>query len=93
MRKAELMYRLFGKADGHCRDCEHLVVYKHHDKTVRKCEVYGDTRSEATDWAGKYDACGLFPDKKYNGKPVVRTVRGERKHEADIEGQMCLPVE
>lgn len=91
-RKQDLMYSLFGQADGQCKGCEHFIRFKYHDKNRRKCEVYGDTRSEASDWAGKWQACGLFPDKPYNGRPVIEIVkRGQSKQEPmQCEGQITI---
>ena len=83
--------QLFGKTEGLCRDCEHYIRYRYHDDFVRKCEVYGDTRSEASDWAGKWQACGLYPDKEYNGRNVIELVRGGKpKEQMQIDGQMDL---
>lgn len=91
IRKHDLMYQLFGKTEGLCRDCEHYLGYRHHDRTVRKCEVYGDTRSEASDWKGSAQACGLYPDKPYNGRNVIELVHGDkRKDDIQIDGQISM---
>ena len=88
IRKHELMYQLFGKADGLCKNCKH---YRYHDYNRHKCEVYGDTRSEASDFAGNRQACGLFPDKPYNGRNVIELVhRGKEKEDYSVEGQLSL---
>ncbi len=90
-RKHDLMYQLFGKSEGLCRDCEHYIGYRYHDYNRRKCEVYGDTRSEASDWKGSAQACGLYPDKSYDGKEVIRLVTGGKKAEPlEVEGQITL---
>lgn len=91
LRKQELMYELFGKADGLCKDCEHYLSYRYHDYNRRKCEVYGNTRSGASDMAGNKQACGLFPNKPYNGREIIRLGHGGReKQDVPIEGQMDL---
>lgn len=92
LRKQALMYELFGKSEGLCMDCQHFIGFKYHDYNRRKCEVYGDTRSESSDWAGKWQACGLFPDKPYNGRDVIELVRRgkEKEPEQQIEGQMTF---
>ena len=48
--------------------------------------------TEATDWTGKYNACGLYPDKPYGGIEVVKTVRGSRAAEPEpqITGQLSI---
>lgn len=92
VRKNELMYQLFGKADGFCKDCEHYIGYRYHDYNRRKCEVYGDTRSESSDWAGKWQACGLYPDKTYKGRNVIELVKGgkPKAEPIEIEGQISF---
>lgn len=52
---------------------------RYDDRILQKCKVYGLTHSEATDWKQSYDACGLFPDKPYDGIDIVRLVRPERQ--------------
>ena len=61
VRKIDLMHQLFGKCDGHrCGECSNFVSGRYHDTILRKCEVYGLTHSEATDWAKRWEACGMF---------------------------------
>ena len=92
LRKIDLMYELFGKADGKCKNCEHYRTFKYHDKSYRKCEVYGMTQSEASDWKAGYDACGLFPDKE---NPYARDIMelricNNRVPEEQIDGQINM---
>ena len=58
-------------------------------------EDFSMTHSEATDWAGRWQACGAF-NRTLNRQPVVREVRQERKQkEADnapLEGQISFEV-
>lgn len=95
LRKIELMYFFFGidKERRQCKECNHFHRYMYHDKYYRKCEIYGETNSEASDWAGKYTACGKF-NKKYNGEwKVINYVKrccGEKSQEEPIEGQIML---
>ena len=96
LRKIALMHRLFGIELGHaCRECSNLVKGKYHDRTLCKCRVYGLTHSEASDWAGRWQACGMF-NKTWDKQPVMRDVIPERKQkEADntpLEGQISLEV-
>ena len=94
IRKIDLMHRIFGIADGHtCRECSNLVKGKYHNRTLCKCQVYGMTHSEATDWAGRWQACGAF-NREISGKPVMREVRPERKKDDNtpIEGQIMTEV-
>ena len=94
VRKIDLMHQMFGKTEGLCKDCFHYMRYHYRDKPYRKCEVYGVTASEASDWVGRYQACGLF-DKPYPYKDykIIRYVTPERKKETmnePIPGQETL---
>lgn len=95
LRKIELMHRLFGKTEGHtCRECCNLVEGRYHDRILRKCKVYGLTHSEASDWAKRWLACGMF-NKPWDKEPVIRQVVPERKKKEEpdsepIEGQLSI---
>lgn len=89
-RKIAKMHEMFGFTMGEkCKTCSHL---KGGVNEYRKCEVYGDTRSEATDWALKYDACGLW-NKPYSGDvPIVRLNGGTEKKQIQVDGQIKLEI-
>lgn len=90
VRKIDLMHQMFGTADGKCGECDHLIEGRYHDRMLRKCEVYGLTHSEASDWAKRWKACGLF-NKETNHKNVIRLVRAERVQlTGQLEGQIRL---
>lgn len=90
IRKIEKMHLMFGKADGkRCEECNHLLRYRHHDRTVTKCEVYGDTRSEATDWSGRHRACGLYR-KEYGGDIHIVRLSISDRADNQIAGQISL---
>ena len=96
IRKIDLMHRILGVSEGHtCRECSNFVKGKYHDRTLCKCRVYGMTHSEASDWAGRWLACGAF-NRDIGRGPVIREVIPERKkQEAEntpIEGQISLEV-
>lgn len=96
IRKIDLMHRIFGVSEGRtCRECSNFVKGKYHDRTLCKCRVYGMTHSEASDWAGRWLACGAF-NREISRGPVIREVIPElKKQEADntpIEGQISLEV-
>ena len=88
MRKIERMHDLFGVTPNEkCKSCYHL---KGGVNEYRKCEIYGRSASEATDWALKYDACGMW-NKPYSGGPIVRLNKGRVKvPEMQVEGQISL---
>ena len=82
IRKIDLMYRCFGKCPGHaCRECSNLIKgsWDH-----SKCKVYGNTRSEASDWAQRWEACGMF-NKTWNRGPVMHLVRRDRNPKQAVE--------
>lgn len=71
VRKIELMHQLFGKCDGRrCGECSNFASGRYHDTILRKCEVYGLTHSEATDWAKRWEACGMF-NREHSGPTVI----------------------
>lgn len=95
LRKIDLMHRLFGKCDGHtCGECSNLDEYQYTKRTYRKCKAYGNTDSEASDWAKRWIACGLF-NNPWKDKPIMRLVRPTRKDKEDmqntpIDGQISM---
>lgn len=96
IRKISLMHRIFGISDGRkCRECSNFIKGKYHDRTLCKCRVYGMTHSEASDWAGRWLACGMF-NKTWDKQPVMREVVQERKQKktdnSPMEGQISLEV-
>ncbi|WP_227930051.1 hypothetical protein [Eubacterium callanderi] len=92
-RKIELMHNLFGKKTGFCKDCGHFYL-KQYSNVYQKCEVYGDSHGEGTDWKATYPACGLYPDAPYKGRNVVKLEnRGKKKKlEKPLEGQLKIEV-
>ena len=95
LRKIALMHRLFGLCEGHaCRECSNFVKGKYHDRTLCKCRVYGMTHSEASDWAGRWQACGMF-NRTWDKQPVMREVVPDRKQkeaEEPLDGQIRMEV-
>ena len=90
-RKIELMHEMFGKNEKYCcAECDHFRKISYHDKTYRKCEVYGLTRSEATDWKASNVACGLAPNKTYTGRNVVEMVATHKDADEPIIGKMSI---
>lgn len=87
--KIDLMYEKFGKGDSEtvCAECRHFIRIKHHDKVYRKCEIYGNTASESTDWKAGYMACGLCNKDYETDRPIV-----EFGHFMDeqLPGQMSI---
>ena len=90
IRKIDLMHREFGKLDGkRCKDCTNFVRERYHDYSYSKCTIYGRSNSAATDWNGRYEACGAF-GKEMDGIEMVRAVRPKKGDFSPLEGQFDL---
>lgn len=81
------MHILFGTADGKCGDCKHFVQGRYRDLNLKKCEIYGLTHSEASDWAKRWQACGCY-NKDVPNRNVIRLVRSSAEKESiQVDGQ------
>lgn len=87
------MHQIFGVCHGMhiCAECSNFVSGRYHDKILRKCEVYGLTHSEASDWAKRWEACGMF-NKEYNGRPIIEVKTGGKKKLEPIDGQEVMSL-
>lgn len=86
-RKITAMWDFFGKFRGKCcSECSHLVKERFY-----KCEVYGISRSEATDWAKSWTACGAFNIDAIERMDLYKQLRKLRPQEDEtIKGQMTF---
>lgn len=93
-RKIEAMHRRFGESEGlTCKCFKHLISGRYHDKVYHKCELYGMTHSEATDWRLSYTACGMYNMhvKRSTWVPVIETIiHAPHIPEPPLEGQITL---
>lgn len=93
-RKIFAMHKRFGTCGTfRCKDCSHLVGGKYHDRQLYKCELYGLTHSEATDWRLSYQACGMFGIEQDMDRwvPVLDLVKHELKGpKPPLAGQMNI---
>lgn len=88
--KIERMHQMFGKDSKHiCRECSNFLHYDHHDRTVSKCEIYGDTRSSASDWNGRYTACGMF-NEPYMGRNIIEIRNPDGDENIPLPGQISF---
>lgn len=97
IRKIDLMYSVFGKACGvhTCKECSNFVRGRYHDKILQKCKVYGLTHSQASDWAQRYESCGMF-NKEWHGKNIIELVRRggvQPKENIQLDGQITFEAE
>lgn len=96
MTGIEFMHHLFGS--GHpsdkCGTCKHLKSYTASRKWY-KCECYGLTNSEATDWRKKHPSCALY-NMPYKGKPGIEIKKHMKRVSTnpldnyECEGQMSI---
>ena len=90
LRKIELMYREFGKCPGNkCKTCSNFVHGRYRSRVLSKCDIYGCTHSEASDWSGRYEACGMF-NKEWSGNNIIHLVSGTPKVRSEIDGQESM---
>lgn len=95
-RKIFAMHRIYGIMQGRCcKECSNFFRYQYRGKMYRKCEVYGATHSEATDWNASYTACRMYnkPIDKYH-VPIIerlkRLPKGPKQQETPITGQISI---
>ena len=93
-KKIDLMHRMFGEAEGKCVGCRHFVRYTYRDRTYSKCKYYGMSHSEATDWSGRNQACGLinrkFSELTRSEILIARGTQARKELDENIPGQMTL---
>ena len=93
-RKINAMHAHFGTCEGvQCKGCRHLISGEWHDRRYHKCELYGLSHSEATDWRLSYQACGMYNMhvKRGTWMPVIERLRYSPKSpEPSIDGQVRM---
>lgn len=87
-RKILAMLIYFGelKNGKTCKQCCHLKKYGWRGKNYYKCEVYGISNSEATDWRLYYPACGAFNYKELWHSPKEKKDDEPLKNQIKMEG-------
>ena len=92
-RKIAAMYNRYGAwMDCKCRGCSHLISGEYHGKRYHKCELYGLSRSEATDWRLSYAACGLYDVDVDMGEWVPVMYRLTSSPAPPLDGQITLEI-
>lgn len=93
-RKLAAMHKEYGKAYGYtCAGCQQLVAHRFPSgRQVYKCAAYGESHSEATDWARSWPACGLhgLPVDKDRTPLLERLKHAKRPDNEPIEGQISM---
>lgn len=93
-RKHEAMWALFGEISDKCRWCSHLIQTAPSDRHYYKCELYGISCAESTDWAITKHGCGMM-NKAVDMRtwvPVIDRLKHEPKPkpEPPMEGQITF---
>lgn len=91
LRKIDAMHQAFGVGHDLCKDCSHFQIHMACSRKVFKCDVYGETSSEASDWRKSYKACGLF-NKPWDGISIIEYLKHspKKKNDLQIDGQLSL---
>lgn len=94
--KITAMHKEYGRNAAHqCKECCNFLRGRYHDRFYSKCIAYGLTHSEASDWTGRWTACGLY-GKDFDTlvpkrRPLIEMERGKKKaDEAPLDGQLRL---
>lgn len=87
------MHHIFGEIPDHtCGECSNLRQYHYKSRGYRKCRVYGDTHSEATDWVKRWTACGCFNCEYADRNNVEVTRYYKTEDEPPIKGQIGMEL-
>lgn len=93
-RKIIAMHKEYGRAYGcRCRDCPHLhTVELRSGRRYFKCSAYGESSASSTDWAQRWEACGLFGRELERGHiPLLDRIKHQsRPNNTPIEGQLDM---
>jgi hypothetical protein len=92
-RKINVMHKRFSVSWQHtCKECRHLISGEWNGKRYHKCELYGMSHSEATDWRLSWIACGVF-DADIDMSiwiPIHRGLKRSAPSEPPLDGQMRI---
>ena len=90
-RKYEAMYIVYGKDPDHrCGQCSNFIRFEYRGMNLQKCNGYGLTHSEASDWRQFWAACGMY-NKPFEGqRPLIECLTRKATDNSPIEGQMKL---
>lgn len=94
-RKIEAMYRKYGPGPVGltCGDCRHCFLTIPTERRYWKCELYGNTAGESTDWVKRWPACGKF-NQDSDERPVIEQLKHEPRsvQREEIKGQLKMEV-
>lgn len=85
------MHKQFGREHVHaCGTCCNFVRGEYHDKMLQKCERYGLSHSDATDWAKSWGACGMYNVPIAKGERPLKDYVDKRRVPEVAEGQVSM---
>ena len=94
-RKLQAMHMRFGTCGFlRCKACDHLLTYEYRGRRYNKCELYGVSNSDATDWRKSWQACGMYnvPQDMDRWVPLIKQLSWQARPEPPLEGQVRLEV-
>lgn len=92
-RRIFAMHKRFGTCGAlRCRDCCHLISGEYHDRRYHKCELYGMSHSDSTDWRLLWQACGMYnvPVNMNIWVPLADQINHGKKQDKPLDGQMRM---
>ena len=89
-RKITAMHREFGENGAHkCKDCPNLRTFKAGKRRDYKCAAYGISCSQATDWAKRWTACGMYGKQiPADHVPLMKRLKPAKRQEKPLDGQI-----
>lgn len=94
-KKIDAMHQKYGRYSGCmpqiCGECSNFKRYRYRGKNYKKCSVYGESHSEATDWNVSFEACEMF-NKNYEGMPIIDILKRSLRPKNDelLDGQITF---
>lgn len=88
MNSLDKMHIEYGFGNGVCKDCVNLI-HTRYSRTYIKCVAYGVSSCEATDWRGKWNACGLKGIPFDTLRPPRRPLVEVRMIQKPVEEEAC----
>ena len=92
-RRIAAMHKRFGTNYALCcKNCNHLICGEYHDRRYYKCEIYGLSHSESSDWRRSWMACGMYnvPQDMDKWVPLMKQINQSPNIEMPIEGQIRI---
>lgn len=76
LRKLPAMHFAYGIADGfhRCRECCNLIKTEDRGRVTYRCQAYGVSKSQATEWGLNFKACGWLNRPMDGVRPLLHTI-------------------